>query len=324
MRVFTWGASLSIVNSSESRLIEQELALLFDPPPAGSDSPRRKPPPRVLEDERVVQAVRLIESSPEQSLTLEQIAAHVRLSGPYFQLRFLEVMGESPSEYLRRTRLDLSAMLLIITSKSVLELALFVGYGSHEAFVRAFHRKFGQVPSQYRQFARRVSTPLHPEDEHLVKKVRIKTLPSQPALAMRFYGSYAQVEDNWRCFYSLLDQAGFALEDAQVMGIIHDNPEITPNHLVRYDCVIADTGTDLQHRALSRITLPASRFACLEHRGPYNQIFPAYRALGSTWLPRSGERLIENPCGTMERYQRLPWLSPGGEQWLELTMGLRG
>lgn len=312
---------------AESRLIKEELALLFDQPPAGSraaPAARQKPPPRMLEDERVLRAVRLIESSQEQAFSLQQVADHAELSGPHFQRRFRAVMGESPSEYLRRTRLDHAAMLLLITEQTVLSLALFVGYGSHEAFVRAFHRQFGFVPTQYRQFARQASTPLHPEDERLVREVRVQSFPAQPALAMRFYGSYALVEDNWQRFAGYLTRAGVPLDGLQAVGIIHDNPEITPNDLVRYDCAILDTGLDARLPALSRITLPAARFACLEHRGPYSHIFPSWRALGSAWLPRSGERLIEHRQGGLERYRRPPWLNPGGEQWLDLSLGLQG
>jgi AraC family transcriptional regulator len=310
----------------ESRLIEQELAMLFDEPPAGSRKPcqRDRLPPRPLEDARIAKAIRLIESTTEEPLTLDRIAAHTNLSGSRLQRRFLEVMGESPGEYLRRTRLDRAAIFLIISNESVLSIALSVGYASHEAFTRAFHRQFGLMPTQYRQFARRASTPLAPEDEPRIAQVRVESFPAQPVLAMRFYGSYAQVEENWQRFAAILGQAGFPLGDVQAIGIIQDNPEITPNELVRYDCAIIDPGFDHSHPALSRLTLPAARFACLEHRAPYNHIFPVYRTLGSVWGPRSGERFSARGPSALERYRQPPWLNDGGEKWLDVTIGLEG
>ncbi|MBE7374945.1 AraC family transcriptional regulator [Pseudomonas lopnurensis] len=307
-----------------ARLIEQERALLFDSPPAGSYAPyqREKPPPRLLEDPRIIKAVRLIEETLDEPLTLEQIAVHTHLSSSRLQRRFLDVMGESPGEYLRRTRLERAAIFLIITQQSVLSIALTAGYASHEAFIRAFHRQFGLVPTQYRQFARQASTPLAPEDEPRVDQVRVEHFVAQPVLAMRFYGSYAQVEDNWRHFAELLDRAGFPLDELQAVGIVQDNPEITPNDLVRYDCAIVDTGFDRTHPALSRLTLPAVRFACLEHRAPYNHIFPVYRILGSVWGLRSGERFAAGGPSSLERYYQPPWLNASGKQWLDVTIGL--
>lgn len=310
---------------TESHLIEQELALLFDKPPAGPLAPRLRNglPPRLLEDTRIVKAIRLIESTTEEPFPLERIAAHANLSASRFQRRFQEAMGESPGEYLRRTRLDRAAIFLIISQESVLSIALSTGYASHEAFIRAFHRQFGLVPTQYRQFARRASTPLAPEDEPRVAQVRVESFPSQPVLAMRFHGSYALVEDNWRRFAECLDRAGFPLADAQAVGIVQDNPEITPNDLVRYDCAIVDAGFDREHPALSRLILPAARFACLEHRAPYSHIFPVYRTIGSVWGPRSGECFGAGGTGTLERYRQPPWLNGGGEQWLDVTIALK-
>jgi AraC family transcriptional regulator len=303
-------------------LVEQELALLFESPPAGSQKPyqRDRPPPRLLEDPRIIKAIRLIEGALEAPLSLEQIAAHVNLSGSRFQRRFQDVMGESPAEYQRRTRLDRAAILLIITAESVMSIALSMGYASHEAFIRAFHRQFGLVPTQYRKFARQASLPLAPEDEPRVSHVRVERFPAQQVLAMRFYGSYAQVEDNWRCFAERLGGSGFSLEGCQAVGIIQDNPEITPNELVRYDCAILDDGSGREHPTLSRLTLPAARFARLEHRAPYSHIFPVYRVIGSVWGLRSGERF--KPGSALERYRRQPWASQGPEQWLDVTIGL--
>jgi AraC family transcriptional regulator len=315
-----------VANSSGAGQIEQELALLHNEPPAGSRKPfqRDKLPPQMLDDARIAKAIRLIESLPEEALTLDQIAAHIPLSTAHFQRSFVEVMGESPGDYLRRTRLDRAAIFLIITGESVLSIALSVGYASHEAFIRAFFRQFDLVPSQYRQFARQASTPSTPDDDVRAQQVRVELLPSRPVLAMRFYGSYARVEENWLRFAEALERIGFPLAQAEAIGMIQDNPEITPNDLVRYDCAVIDPGFAGEHGGLSRLTLPAGDFACLEHRAPYHQIFPVYRTLGSVWGPRSGRFFNARGPSALERYRQPPWLNSGGEKWLDVTIGLEG
>jgi AraC family transcriptional regulator len=115
------------------------------------------------------------------------------------------------------------------------------------------------------------------------------------------------------------------MAEAQAIGIIYDNPEITPNDLVRYDCAVIDPGLEQVPPMLSRLALTAGNFACLEHRAPYSQIFPVYRTLGSVWGPRSGTRFTATRGpSALERYRQVPWLGSGGELWLDVTIGLEG
>jgi AraC family transcriptional regulator len=307
----------------ETRLIEQERALLFDAPHAGSIRPytRQKPPPRLLDDPRLMRAIRLIEESHEQPLTLDRLAQRANLSRFHFQRRFLEVMGESPSEYIRRTRLERAAICLLIYPEPVLSIALSVGYASHEAFIRAFHRQFGLVPTQYRQFVRQASIPSTAEEYRRAALVKVDALPRQPLLGMRFYGSYANVEENWRRFAAILEGLGFPMEQARAVGVAIDNPEITPNELVRYDCAVVDTGFDPGQSPLTRLNLPAGRYARLEHRAPYSQIFATYRTLAITWDPPGGKRF--SPDCAFEVYRRPPWLKAGDEQRFDLVLELK-
>ena len=53
--------------------------------------------------------------------------------------------------YLADWRLELAAEGLRTASRSVLQIAAAVGYESEAAFNRAFKRRFGQPPAQYRR-----------------------------------------------------------------------------------------------------------------------------------------------------------------------------
>ena len=56
--------------------------------------------------------------------------------------------------YLTDWRLELGAEALRTTSRSVLQVAADVGYESEAAFNRAFKRRFGEPPAQYRRASR--------------------------------------------------------------------------------------------------------------------------------------------------------------------------
>jgi hypothetical protein len=61
------------------------------------------------------------------------------------------VAGEPPAAFRRRVLLERAAYRLLTTERTILEVALEAGYGSHEAFTRAFARSFGSAPASWRR-----------------------------------------------------------------------------------------------------------------------------------------------------------------------------
>jgi len=69
-------------------------------------------------------------------------------------------MGETLGDYLRRRRLEVAALRLLTGPKTpVLQIALSVGFGSSEAFARAFKARFGVSPSAWRASERKNRNP---------------------------------------------------------------------------------------------------------------------------------------------------------------------
>ncbi|MDL2205447.1 AraC family transcriptional regulator [Eubacteriales bacterium OttesenSCG-928-N13] len=87
----------------------------------------------------------------QQEITLADLAKAAAYS-PWQALRaFSELTGKTPFAYLRDVRLSDAAKKLRDTSMNVLDIALSETFGSHEGFTKAFSRKFGLQPSQYRK-----------------------------------------------------------------------------------------------------------------------------------------------------------------------------
>jgi AraC family transcriptional regulator len=61
------------------------------------------------------------------------------------------VLGETPKHFTLRLRVDRAATALISSEASILDIALECGFESHEAFCRAFRRRFRVSPSAYRR-----------------------------------------------------------------------------------------------------------------------------------------------------------------------------
>ena len=64
---------------------------------------------------------------------------------------FQNTIGMAPGKFLTQLRLQQAALLLNKTQKSVLVVALEVGYQSEAHFSKAFKTAYGMSPSQYRK-----------------------------------------------------------------------------------------------------------------------------------------------------------------------------
>jgi len=80
----------------------------------------------------------------------EAIARRLYLSRFHLDRIVSSVAGEPPARFRRRILLERAAYRLLTTRMTVLDVAVEAGYGSHEAFTRAFTRAYGVGPRLWR------------------------------------------------------------------------------------------------------------------------------------------------------------------------------
>jgi AraC-like DNA-binding protein len=106
-----------------------------------------------LRDRYVSRALAAFHARPEHTWTLAALARHVGLSRSALLDRFARLLDMSPMRYLTLWRLQLAAQRLQHASDSIGAIARSVGYGSEEAFGRAFKRFAGMSPGAWRHAA---------------------------------------------------------------------------------------------------------------------------------------------------------------------------
>jgi len=84
-----------------------------------------------------------------EALDLSQLAATAHFEPVHFHKIFFACLGETPAAYVRRIRLERSAARLMNKRAVILDVALDAGFGSGEAFSRAFRQRFGHSPSAW-------------------------------------------------------------------------------------------------------------------------------------------------------------------------------
>lgn len=86
-----------------------------------------------------------------ENFSLDRLAAQAGLSKFHFQRLFKSAMGVAPSRYHINLRMNLARRLLRETKKSVVDIALEVGYANSSHFAQLFRRETGLSPSDYRR-----------------------------------------------------------------------------------------------------------------------------------------------------------------------------
>lgn len=114
-----------------------------------------------LSDRQMGLAIASMHREPGYPWTLQSLAVRVGMSRSVFALRFRDIVGATPLEYLTRWRMLLAAERLKSSSEGLAEIARSLGYESESAFGKAFRRVMGASP---RQFARAARSAAHGAD----------------------------------------------------------------------------------------------------------------------------------------------------------------
>jgi transcriptional regulator GlxA family with amidase domain len=86
-----------------------------------------------------------------EDLSVEALAAKACLCPRHFSRRFKIEFGTTPADFAERLRLDEARRRLSIGDNSVENVGTSLGFKSSDAFRRAFERRLGINPSDYRR-----------------------------------------------------------------------------------------------------------------------------------------------------------------------------
>lgn len=233
---------------------------------------------RLEYESRMHRVLAYIDKNLEQPLSLSTLAEVAHFSPFHFHRLFSAWMGETFGDYLRRRRVEVAAMRLAAQPRTkILNIALSVGFGSAEAFTRAFKSRFGYSPTNWRtqQSVQRYANskrgqvnskpsqaPLAPFEEHEVSRnlkkeiiMKVSIINRQPATIayFRHLGPYGEsILRFWQETYvpwAVMNKLG---RNHARYGISYDDPSITAPEQCRYDACAEVTPDSLLLEALSR------------------------------------------------------------------------
>ena len=103
-----------------------------------------------IADPRIGVALGLMHERLEERWTLNVLAWAAGMSRSTFSLRFKQLTGSAPLDYLLQLRMRKACRALRASQANVSSIAFDIGYRSESAFSSAFKRVVGEPPSKYR------------------------------------------------------------------------------------------------------------------------------------------------------------------------------
>jgi AraC family transcriptional regulator len=269
----------------------------------------------------------------DEDVSLGALADQAGLSAFHLHRVFARVAGETPKQFTLRLRLDRAATLLVTGQDSVLNIALACGFQSHEAFTRAFRKRFGLSPSAYRARGLAGDAREHaavvsgagaclglfhtrddgrPKENGMAYSISKKEIAPQKVLAVRRRVKQAEIaamlgEVLGRVFLHA-QQSGIALAGPPFARYLEWGPGLLTIEAGFPVATHAGAGADGEIRAE---TLPGGLVATTVHPGAYDKLTEGHAAV-QQWIEAEG---LRSAGGPWESYVTDPGEYPDPKDW---------
>jgi AraC family transcriptional regulator len=253
----------------------------------------------------VQKALWYVESHSRESISLEEIASACKVSAFHLTRAFAASAGRSLMRYVRARRLCEAARRLAGGAENILEVALDAGYGSHEAFTRAFRDQFGLTPEHVRaqghlnnvQLVEAIAMDMTSLPELAPPRFETREPMVLAGLVERYNCEAATgIPDQWQRFGP---QIGFM---PRQVGKAAYGASYNMDRESNFDYMCAVEVASAAHlpKGLTALSVPRQKYAIFAHGGHIASIRGVMAAIWSKWVPESSVQVAEGP--TIERY----------------------
>lgn len=270
----------------------------------------------------VEKAVWYIESHFADAIGLEDVAAIAGVSRYHLVRAFGAVTGYSVMRYIRARRLSEAAKSLATGAGTILDAAIEAGYGSHEAFTRAFRQQFGIVPETLRTdgVLRTITLvePIKMDETHLDTLAPPRFEDGKALLIAGLRERYdhegsAAIPSQWQRFQPYIGNVSNQ-RGKVAYGVCYNTDE---NGNMDYLSGVEVSSFDDLPPELDRVRLPPKHYAVFRHDDHVATIRRSWMTIFGKWFPASGYEAEDAPV--FERYPETfdPQTGLGGfELWI--------
>jgi AraC family transcriptional regulator len=249
-----------------------------------------------------------IDRNLHDDLNAARLAAVAGFSVAHFQRQFAAYFGITVQNYVQAKRMKRAAYRLAFRPEfGLVEIALDSCFESPEAFSRAFKRRIGQAPSDFRKAPKwgpwlEVSQPLANLEEAFMLEnlsdddVEIINVPETPVVVMEQKGDAKLIGNTIARFIAWRKANHLPPSRSQTFNLLYHDPEDVPPEAYRFGlaCTYSQPlkleGEDLRFDAIK-----GGLCAWVRHVGANDAIKSKVLWLFREWLPSSGYDLRDVP-----------------------------
>jgi AraC family transcriptional regulator len=253
----------------------------------------------------VERALWFIENRISGDISLQAIAASAEVSNHHLARAFGAATGQSLMRYARGRRLSEAARSLAAGAPDILAVAFDAGYGSHEAFTRAFREQFGITPEECRAAGRldhlKLVEPIRMDKSLLIDLDEPRIADGEGFLVAGLGARYTfatneGIPNQWRQFEpyigNLSNQSG-----PETYGVC-----CNADNSGSFEYIAGVRVTEFSHlpEGFATVRISAQRYAIFRHPAHVSMLRRTHYTIWNKWLPASDLKITDGP--SFERY----------------------
>ncbi len=249
--------------------------------------------------QRMSRVIRWIEENIDNDLDVDKLSSIACYSKFHFHRVFRAYTGENAIAFRRRLLLERAAHQLVYSRLTITQIAFASGYDSQPSFNKAFRQQFAHSPSEFRKNKLSINSAQKSVniEEIFSMKPEIKEIPSLSLICVRKQGSYSDATaEAWGALMNFAYSRKLMRKDTKMIGIPHDDPDVTAPDHIRYDaCITVDSPIDVSGE-VQQSSIKKGKYAVFLHKGSYEDFAKTYSYIFKQWLPESEMNLRDLPC----------------------------
>ena len=248
-------------------------------------------------------------TDPSVPVDVADVAARTGTTEHHLRRMFASLAGMPLSEYVRRRRMSLAAADLVSTGDDLLTVAVRYGYGSTEAFGRAFRAVHGAGPSDVRRDGGPLRTQPRirfrltvegsvPMDTRITDLPAVRLVGYAKRVPLIHEGVNPHIAEHVASIPVEEIVRLKSLNDTEPSGVLAVSDDLDPDRAegseLTYLQGVATTASPPE--GLDVIEVPAGTWAVFHIEGPHpTALQDAWAATATTWFPSQPWRLRPGP-----------------------------
>ncbi|KOX19926.1 AraC family transcriptional regulator [Saccharothrix sp. NRRL B-16348] len=255
--------------------------------------------------------VDLVEEHLGEEFDVDGLAKSLGTTGYHLRRMFSSLAGMPLSEYVRRRRMTVAAADVVRGGNDLLGIAVRHGYGSTEAFGRAFRAVHGANPGDVRRDGGPLRTQPQlrfrltvegstPMDTRIVERPAFRLVGHATRVPLIHHGVNPHIQEHITALPPEAHVRLKALGNAEPQGLLQVSDDVDPDGAegseLTYLHGVAVSKDTAAPDDLDAIEVPAGRWAVFRTTGPHPEALQtAWAATATDWFPSNPWRLRPGP-----------------------------